>query len=200
MQKLRRFWNQILIWASHLRRMGLTSDECLRQNVFPNKSFFRKESKLLIYYCKEGDINQVEKLLNKNRFLVYDFDSFHQTALHWAAKRNFPNIIKLLMNYGSFVDWKDLCNRTPLYLAAKLNHIKWVKALLAKEANPILQTYMGDSALSVAGPESLSYLKKAYLLLIANKFIEKSLRADIWKQEAIYYFETDNDEGIPFLM
>ena len=178
--------------------MGLSAEECLKKHVFPNRSFFRKESKLLIYYWKEGNIDQIEKLLSKNRFLVYDFDSFHQTGLHWAAKRNYPNIIKMLIAYGSFVDCKDLCNRTPLYLAAKLNHIKCAKALLAKEANPRINTYLGDSALSVAGPECLSYLKKAYLLLIANKFIEKSKRADIWKQEALYYFDTDNDSGIPF--
>ena len=189
-----------MIWVSHLKRMGLTPEICLKQNVFPSKPFFRKESKLLIYYWKEGNIDQIEKLLNKNKFLVYDFDSFHQTALHWAAKRNYSEIIKLLINYGSFVDSKDLCSRTPLYLASKSNHIKCVKALLAREANPRIHTYLGDTPMSVAGPESLSYLKKAYLLLIANKFIERSQRGDIWKQEALYYFETDNDSGIPFLM
>ena len=51
-----------------------------------------------------------------------------------------------------------------------------------------------------ATPSILSYLKKGYLLALANNFIDKSDRKDVWKREALAYFDTEDDNGIPFLM
>ena len=99
-------------------------------------------------------------LLNKDKHLVYDFDILHQTGLHWAAKRNKPEIIKYLISRGAIVDAKDIANRTPLIVASKCGNIKWVKALLASEANPAIRTFLGLSAMDVTTNESiLSYLK-----------------------------------------
>ena len=121
---------------------------------------FRPKSKELIQYAKNGDIESIKSLLERNRYLVYDYDSVHQTALHWAAKRNYPDVIKLLVSYGSFIDAKTLGDRTPLFLASKWGNIRAVKALLAKEANPKAKNWLGYTAMDVAASESiLSYLK-----------------------------------------
>jgi ankyrin repeat protein len=69
-------------------------------------------------------------MLKRNRFIVYDYDPVHQTALHWAAKRNRPEIIGILVDYGAFIDSKDIGGRTPLFVASKCGNIKCVKALL----------------------------------------------------------------------
>ena len=50
----------------------------------------------------------MEKLLKRNSMLVYEFDYVHQTALHWAAKRGFKEIAKLLIDYRSNVKIFDL--------------------------------------------------------------------------------------------
>ena len=125
----------------------------------------------------------------------------HQTALHWAAKRDQPEIIKLLLARGAIVDAKDMGNRTPLIIASKCGNVKSVKVLLAHEANPACRTFLGYSAMDVAATMAIaSYLKKGYLLWIANKFIDKSKRKEIWNREALAYFVTEDDKGIPFLM
>lgn len=125
----------------------------------------------------------------------------HQTALHWAAKRDSHTIIKTLISYGAIIDAKDLGNRTPLIIASKMGNVKSVKALLANEANPTCKTFLGYTAMDVAATlPILSYLKKAYLLHIAKNFIDKSKKKEIWKSEALAYFEDKNDSGIPFLM
>ena len=39
---------------------------------------------------------------------MYDFDNVHQTALHWAAKRNFVPIIRILIENGANVNAFDM--------------------------------------------------------------------------------------------
>jgi hypothetical protein len=73
--------------------------------------------------------------------------------------------------------------------------------VIAREANPTIRTFLRLSAMDVAKScKILSYIRKAYLLYISSKFVDKSRRKEIWKREALEYFEDDNDEGIDFLM
>jgi len=109
--------------------------------------------------------------------------------------------MKILIRKGAIIDSKDLGNRTPLIIAARMGHVKCVKVLLANEANPTCRTFLGYRAMDVAStPAILSYVKKGYLLSIANKFVEKAKRKDLWRREALAYFDTPDDFGIPFLM
>ena len=47
-------------------------------------------------------------MLSKTKYFVYDFDAVNQTALHWAAKRNFPELIDLLVEKGANVNAFDI--------------------------------------------------------------------------------------------
>ena len=40
----------------------------------------------------------------------------------------------------------------------------------------------------------------AYLLFISNKFIDKDKFEEIWKREALSYFDNEKDDGVSFLM
>ena len=62
----------------------------------------------MIYSAKNGDIEKLKELLLGNKLLVYDFDNVNQTALHWAAKRNFVPIIKVLIENGANVNAFDM--------------------------------------------------------------------------------------------
>ena len=55
--------------------------------------------------------------------MVYEFDNVNQTAVHWAAKRNKSEVIKLLIASGARVNHKDMGGRTALFLAAKLGNL-----------------------------------------------------------------------------
>mmetsp|Transcript_3156 Transcript_3156/g.2874 ORF Transcript_3156/g.2874 Transcript_3156/m.2874 type:complete len:83 (+) Transcript_3156:760-1008(+) len=82
-----------------------------------------------------------------------------------------------------------------------MDNVRSVKVLLAHGANPVSKTFLGHTPLKIASaPSTLSYLKKGYLLYLANKFIDRSERKDVWKREALAYFTSENDNGIPFLM
>lgn len=47
-------------------------------------------------------------LLQKNRFLSYDFDHCFQTGLHWACRRNHLEVAKAIMAAGGDTECKDI--------------------------------------------------------------------------------------------
>lgn len=63
--------------------------------------------------------DEMSLMLKNDRFLVYEFDHVGETALHWAAKRNRTDFVKLFLTTGARIDQRDLGGRTPLLLAAK---------------------------------------------------------------------------------
>ena len=107
-------------------------------------------------------------------------------------------MIELLIGYGWHINAKDIGNRTALIIASKNGNIKWVKALLAGEANPMIRTFNNLSALEVAKDVVvLSYVKKAYLLFILMRFLNKNKARDVWIKEGLYYFTNKTDNEIP---
>ena len=196
--KVRYFWSQVISCSRHMERMKLTPLEIVRKCVFPAFAYSRIGSRDLINAAKSGDVQYAEGLLQKNRYLVYDYDPTHQTALHWAAKRNQPEMIELLIGYGCHINAKDIGNRTALFIASKNGYIKWVKALLAGEANPMIRTHKNLSPLEVAKDAVVeSYIRKAYLLFILMRFLNKAKAKDVWRKEGLYYFTNKSDNEIP---
>jgi ankyrin repeat protein len=80
--------------------MRIKPHEIISLKLFSSQPYSRPGSKNLIEAAKNGNLKKVDELLKENRMLVFDFDYVNQTALHWAAKRNYPEIIQLLISYG----------------------------------------------------------------------------------------------------
>ena len=70
-----------------------------------------------------------------NKPLVNYNDYMRQTPLHWAVKRNYIQMIKLLIKNGANVNAKDLQKRTPLHLASLNGNLPLVGLLIANKAN-----------------------------------------------------------------
>jgi ankyrin repeat protein len=62
-------------------------------------------------------------MLHKDKYLVFEFDNVGETGLHWAAKRNKKDVIKLLLDNCAKVNYRDMGGRTALFLAAKHNFL-----------------------------------------------------------------------------
>ena len=54
----------------------------------------------------------------------------NQTPLHWATKREFFEAVKLLVSSMPYLDLRDECGRTALYIAAKKNNFEIFKVEL----------------------------------------------------------------------
>ncbi len=91
------------------------------ENIFSKTPFEKASSEELIKAAKNGDARSVSSILIQHgKYLVYDFDQVKtltmqkaisqvgQTALHWAAKKDYFAIAQILIDHGADVDAKDL--------------------------------------------------------------------------------------------
>ncbi|MBU4269310.1 ankyrin repeat domain-containing protein [Candidatus Dependentiae bacterium] len=98
--------------------------------------------------CKITQIEQVKSLI-KSGANVNLPDSEGRTALWWAAERNLPEIISVLIELGANVDGYG--TNIPLHIAALDGNKEAVECLLSNCANANLIDEDGNSALHLAG-------------------------------------------------
>jgi len=65
----------------------------------------------------------LKDFLKRDKYIVYEYDHVGETALHWAAKRNRVENVKLLIQSGAKINARDMGGRTPLFLACKNNNL-----------------------------------------------------------------------------
>lgn len=112
---------------------------------------------------KFENIPKVESFLIKDKRFLFEYDYFHQTAFHWAAKRGNNQMLSALLDYGSNINILDNEYRTPLWLAAKNNYFITCDMLLQKEANPFLLSKEGKKAIDVTYDGSIKKLLTEYM-------------------------------------
>lgn len=88
-------------------------------------------------------------LLKKDKRLVFDYDYFGQTCFHWAAKRNYYDLLKELLEIGQNINMYDNNQRTPLFLAAENNHFEAVRLLIDHNASPYMKNKNGLTPIDV---------------------------------------------------
>ena len=59
------------------------------QQIFPNQPYQRQNTMELLQAVRKNDLSSAEDLVILDKFLVFNFDNFKLTALHWAAKRGY---------------------------------------------------------------------------------------------------------------
>ena len=118
--------------------------------AFPKEPFQHKYSREFLDCIKNGNLKLAQLYYARNDKVIYDFDSTLQTSLHWAVKRNFPEIVDFLIKSKCNVNAIDVVGRSPLFIASKYGYIKIVKKLLAAKAKPAFKFQKGASPLDVA--------------------------------------------------
>ena len=85
--------------------------------------------------------------------------------------------------------------RTPLYIAAKHEFLRPVKALLAGGAKPQIKTGTNVSSLDTCkNGQILGFLKKGFLLQLTMPMIRnKQKRQEVWEIEGLIYFDNNDD-------
>ncbi|KAM3145671.1 SMC5-SMC6 complex localization factor protein 1 [Paramecium bursaria] len=147
----------------------------------PNKSkeIFEEYFQLI----KLDDVGELQLMLNKNPYLVYSYDHAHLSGLHWAAKRGFVEIAKLLIQFNADVDSKDFVKRTPLYLAVEFNNINIIQLLLFHQADPWSTEFINykDIITSQQVRQLFALSRKIHILL---QITPANQREAIWNKEA----------------
>ena len=79
----------------------------------------------------------------ENGALIDVVDKYVWTALHFAAKKGYINIVKLLVDKGAIIDAKDSqYSVTPLHVAAIVGHLEIVEYLMANGATTVSYTHL----------------------------------------------------------
>jgi len=121
---------------------------------------------------KAGDIPEIIKFIDQNKYLVAYKDNFNQIPLHICAKRNLYQLIHFLLSRLSSLDFQDLGGRTPLMIAAKNNFFEFVTILLFEGADPNIKDVYGHSAAQMTTNDKLRMvLRRAQILHNLKYFI-----------------------------
>ncbi|CAG9334326.1 ANKRD32_8 [Blepharisma stoltei] len=153
------YWECLKFSLKHLKAINITLKELANlPKLIGTKAFGRKNSMNFFNACKNGKTEIVIDLIEKDKWLVHVFDSMKMTALHWAAVRDQPDIIKLLLSKNAFVDEVDMTHRTALYLACRNGHLNCVKILLANNASPHIRSNSKKLPLHVAKNQETAFL------------------------------------------
>jgi len=115
---------------------------------------------------KLENTTKVENILSKDRRYLLEYDYFHQTAYHWAAKRGNVGMLNTLLDYGCHINIYDNEFRTPLWLGAKYNLNQICEILLHKEANPYLANKDGKKPIDVTTDSSIKKMLTEYMEVI----------------------------------
>ena len=121
---------------------------------------------------KAGDIPEIIKFIDQNKYLVAYKDDFNQIPLHICAKRNLYQLIHFLLSRLSSLDFQDSGGRTPLMIAAKNNFFEFVTILLFEGADPNIKDVYGQSASQMTTNDKLRMvLRRAQILHNLKYFI-----------------------------
>lgn len=96
----------------------------------------KPNSKELILACKNNNASEVSRLLNCNRYLVFDFDHYFMTPLHWACKRNHYEVVKVILFFQPDVSCQNIVGQTPVYFAATHPDCRVLALLFYHKADP----------------------------------------------------------------
>ena len=110
---------------------------------------------------QNNDLTAVKSILKEDTKCLKKLDEEKNTPLHLASELGYLEIVKLLVNKGAVVNFKNLSERTPLHFAASKNHFPVVKLLVTNGADlNINSPYDGIPANSAIGFKSDSKLIK----------------------------------------
>ncbi|CAD8111520.1 unnamed protein product [Paramecium sonneborni] len=119
-----------------LKEMNINTKIMLQKQIFSKKPYQKPNSQEFIHAVKLNQLEKVKQYLDKNKYIVFDFDYFNMTALHWSSKKGLYDMTEFLIKNHADVDAIDILNRTPLYLAIQENNIPIIELLLRNKAYP----------------------------------------------------------------
>ena len=158
--KFKRF---MLLLNSKLDMMSVYLEEIIKNYKMPKSSYGFSATHELLFSIRTKNLKMVNALLDKYKYLVLDYDYFSMTALHWAVKYNFYQIIPKLVGYGSNVNAQNYIGETALLIGVKRKFMESVVFLLIYIASPFIKDNKGLGI--------LDYSKSEYRMKIIFKKI-----------------------------
>ena len=121
------------------------------------------------YAVREGRLDSVQYLIEKQKVNINQKDSKYGTAFHVACEYNQPTIIQYLIEKGADIEAKNSNEQTPLHLACNDDNLPIIEYLIEKGANIEAKDYDGKTPLHYASFYGKNNVVKYLLSKEANK-------------------------------
>ncbi len=142
-----KFKKAMILLFSKIDSMTVYIGEILKNYKTPKSSYGFHATRDLFFAIKSKNFKLANSILDSNKFIVLDYDYFNMTALHWAAKYNFYQIIPKIVEYGSHIDKQNYIGETPLLIAVKHKFIESTVFLSLYLASPFIRDNKGYNCL-----------------------------------------------------
>ena len=146
---------------------------------------------------KDGDIENIERLIKKNYNYALFRDEFGQTAFHICAKRNIYQIVLLLISRLGDIDARDIHGRTPLMRAVEYGNLETISVLLFNYADPNIEEKKKKKAIDLLrfkknSENAIEYkieraLKYARLVHLFNRMMVNEKDFDTFVKNSLKY-------------
>lgn len=144
---------------------------------FPKKPFDHPMGRSFISASKFGDNDHLKELMiANNKYLIYQYDHFNFTALHWATRRNHIKTVDFLLHHHSYVNATDIWGRTPLYYAIDNGNQHIVYKLLECNSSPWSTKGCDYVEVAKGDQEVIYYIKKFRMRDLIARFLPRNER------------------------
>ena len=120
----------------------------------------------------KGDLKLIDQLLRYGAD-INCVDTMGSTAIFYAIESNFHEVVKFLIEKGTYLEQRDLQNSTPQYMAVFCSDLKMIEILVSNGAQPSVLNFLGRSPLIKAAYlgkyDMLDYLLEKDKSLIDHK-------------------------------
>ena len=144
----------------YLGHLQISFEEMLNNYKIAKTAFTYPQTENLIMAIRNKDYDSCCDILDKYKYIVLDYDYFHLTSLHWAAKLNFFEIIPKLIQYGAYVNEKNLWGNTPLHISVSQNFYETSIFLLLYLASPFIKNQHNKKPIDCSNDVQFNYMFK----------------------------------------
>ena len=153
---------------------------CNKKNYIKSGDKYRIKTKDHWYYCLIGDLDNLKKLIQNNKYLIHEKDSLGRTLLYQAARNGYYNIVEYLLKQGSKInEIQNNSGSTALHGAAFYEQEIIVQLLLEYGANTQIKNKSGalpsDDAFTISIKNNILNSEKDEITIFCNDLIKKGL-------------------------
>ena len=192
LDKLKRM---IIKTIAYIKHLNISLKEILNDYKISKISFAYPQTEYLIMEIRNKNYDACCNILDRHKHIVLDYDYFHLTPLHWAAKINFFEIIPKLMSYGAYINEQNLWGDTPLHYSLAQNNFETTIILLLYLASPFIKNKRKEKPFDYTTDVQLNIIRKKIINIYLKNILgrPKKVYENIQKEFSNYIiFEFSN--------
>ncbi|XP_055020901.1 acyl-CoA-binding domain-containing protein 6 [Boleophthalmus pectinirostris] len=122
----------------------------------------REEDKNIFDYCRENNIERINKALSSQNVDVNTKDEEGRALLHWACDRGHKELVSVLLEHKADINSQDNEGQTALHYASACEFADIVELLLNSGADPSIKDMEGSLPEEVTESSAISSLLRQY--------------------------------------